>query len=239
MRARLRAVLLRGRFRSLALAVLFHVWGAQRLAAAGGALGLRLRPRLLPRRRLVGLREPARLRRDARGARRDRDLPLLRLPRALSRGRGLARAAPRPRRATGARSPRCPAAFVAFEWLRGWLFTGFPWLTLGTSQAPASPLAGFAPLVGGYGVSLAVAVAAALARRARRAAPAWSRAARCARSAALAALFVAGGAAARWSSGRAPAGAPVAVALLQGNVPQNLKCRDDVRAQTLARLPRA
>ena len=31
------------------------------------------------------------------------------------------------------------------DWLRSVLFTGFPWLTLGYSQAPASPLAGFAP----------------------------------------------------------------------------------------------
>ena len=56
-----------------------------------------------------------------------------------------------------------PAAFVACEWVRGWIFTGFPWIDLGTSQVPASPLAGFAPWLGAYGVSLAVAGAAALA----------------------------------------------------------------------------
>ena len=52
-----------------------------------------------------------------------------------------------------------PAAWVLFEWLRGWLFTGFPWLLLGYSQID-SPLAHLAPLIGVYGVSWAVALGA-------------------------------------------------------------------------------
>ena len=40
-----------------------------------------------------------------------------------------------------------PAAWVLVEWLRGLIFTGFPWLTVGYSQAAASPLAGYAPLI--------------------------------------------------------------------------------------------
>lgn len=46
-----------------------------------------------------------------------------------------------------------PAAFTSVEWLRGWIFTGFPWLTLGYSQT-FSPLSAFAPITGVYGLTL-------------------------------------------------------------------------------------
>jgi len=55
-----------------------------------------------------------------------------------------------------------PALWVLLEWLRGLLFTGFPWLVMGYAQAAASPLAGYAPVFGVYGVSLLVAVSAGL-----------------------------------------------------------------------------
>lgn len=48
--------------------------------------------------------------------------------------------------------PVAPAAWVAVEWARGWLFTGFPWMALGYSQLD-SALAGWAPVIGVYGVS--------------------------------------------------------------------------------------
>ena len=45
-----------------------------------------------------------------------------------------------------------PAIWVVLEWMRGWFLSGFPWMTLGYSQID-SPLSGFAPIAGIYGVS--------------------------------------------------------------------------------------
>jgi len=99
------------------------------------------------------------------------------------------------------------------EWLRGWILTGFPWLALGYSQSPPSPLAGYAPLLGSYGVAFVAALIAALIAFAwRRFWPAM-----------LAVLLIAAGFALRGISWTEPTGAPLTVALLQGNVPQSLK----------------
>lgn len=55
-----------------------------------------------------------------------------------------------------------PGAFVLFEWLRGWVLTGFPWLTLGYSL-PESSFAGWLPVGGAYlGSFVLVALASAL-----------------------------------------------------------------------------
>ena len=53
------------------------------------------------------------------------------------------------------------AGWVVAEWLRGWLFTGFPWLSIGSSQVDGLLFA-YAPLAGVYGIGLAVALSAAL-----------------------------------------------------------------------------
>lgn len=54
-----------------------------------------------------------------------------------------------------------PSLWVLGEWLRGWVLSGFPWLVLGYSQID-SPLNGFAPLIGVYGVSWIVLFCAVL-----------------------------------------------------------------------------
>lgn len=54
-----------------------------------------------------------------------------------------------------------PALWVFIEWVRSWLFSGFPWLFIGYSQTH-SPLRGFAPLLSVYGVSLMTAISSGL-----------------------------------------------------------------------------
>ncbi len=52
-----------------------------------------------------------------------------------------------------------PCAWVFVEWIRGWLFTGFPWLLLGHSQVDTW-LAGYVPIGGNLLLSLVTAVIA-------------------------------------------------------------------------------
>ena len=112
------------------------------------------------------------------------------------------------------------AAWLAGEWVRGWAFTGFPWLASGYSQSPPSPLAGFAPVFGVFGVGGLLAAVAALAV-----------AAMCTRNwrpALLALLIVAAGAGLRQVGWTAPVGEPLRVALLQPNIEQSLKWRPEM-----------
>jgi len=138
-----------------------------------------------------------------------------------------------------------PALWVLLEWLRGWAFSGFPWLSLGYAFID-SPLAGWAPVLGVYGVTWAAAVAAAglgalvvpgpLAARptAGRLAAARQAAARAAVLAAIAVVFVAPAFAARhqWTH---PAGSKLAIAAVQGAVSQDRKWQIDNRDATMAR----
>lgn len=119
-----------------------------------------------------------------------------------------------------------PAFWALAEWLRGWLFTGFPWQSLGYSQVPYGPLSGYAPILGVYGVSwLAALSAAGIAR--------WK-----ARTLlVVAALWVVGLGLQKvaWTE---PAGAPLGVSLLQGDIPQEMKFRPEQLAATLERYGR-
>jgi apolipoprotein N-acyltransferase len=111
--------------------------------------------------------------------------------------------------------------------LRGWLFTGFPWLALGYSQSD-SPLKGFAPILGVYGVSLALLLSAALMLFALLASGRQ-------RLAALCAVIMI------WASGfgldrhnwTAPVGEPLLVSLIQANIDQELKWQRDQLVPTI------
>jgi len=121
-----------------------------------------------------------------------------------------------------------PALWTLFEWLRGWIFTGVSWLGLGYSQVD-SPLAGFAPVGGTYGVSFVTALCAGL----LVVVVTGSGKARLAGGVALVLAFGLGQLLKQmnWTS---PQGAPLKVALLQGNIPQDLKFQADRYAATLA-----
>jgi len=118
-----------------------------------------------------------------------------------------------------------PAAWTLAEWPLGWFLTGFPWLALGYA-AVDDPLSGFAPVGGVYGVTLALAASAGLA---------WCIVLGHARWAAAGALglLLACGYGLRAKEWTAPAGPPLRVALLQGNVPQDLKFDPARYARTL------
>lgn len=120
-----------------------------------------------------------------------------------------------------------PAWWILTEWLRGRVLTGFPWLELGYSQID-TPLAGFAALLGSYGVGWLAAIGAGglallsdLERRQR-----------------IVLVVVMGSVAGigwalravQWSR---PSGAPLQAALVQGNIPMAMKWRPEFRPKTL------
>ena len=118
-----------------------------------------------------------------------------------------------------------PPLWALGEWLRNWVATGFPWIVSGYAHV-SSPLAGYAPLVGVYGIGwLAVLLAACMVL-------AFSPQRK--RALALAAVVLAAGLALDQLAWTSPHGAPISVRLLQGNVPQEMKFNPEQAGETLA-----
>ncbi len=139
-----------------------------------------------------------------------------------------------------------PALWTLAEWTRGWMFTGFPWLAAGYSQVPASALAGYAPVLGVYGVSLATAVSAGLLAvlwqrwqhndergmmNAKRRIPRWKFIIH--HSSFIILLVWAAGFGLKQIEWTRPVGDPVTVSLIQGNVAQDMKWRAEQLRATL------
>ncbi|HUA90417.1 MAG TPA: apolipoprotein N-acyltransferase [Steroidobacteraceae bacterium] len=121
-----------------------------------------------------------------------------------------------------------PGAWLVVEWWRGWFLGGFSWLSLGYSQSDTW-LAGYAPLLGVYGMSaLLLVMAGAIAMLVLERAP---------RARLVAAVVLVlpwlGGAALYRHSWTVPAGAPVSVAVIQGAIPQDEKWLESNRDYTL------
>ncbi|WKZ13203.1 MAG: apolipoprotein N-acyltransferase [Gammaproteobacteria bacterium] len=120
-----------------------------------------------------------------------------------------------------------PATWTLVEWLRGWVLTGFPWLSLGYGQIDG-PLAAWAPVGGVYAVTFATAVLAGSLLAVVLGA--WRD--RAIAAAALLALVLG-----TWLLGvrtwTAPSGAPLRVSLVQGAIPQLLKWLPGERRATM------
>jgi apolipoprotein N-acyltransferase len=122
-----------------------------------------------------------------------------------------------------------PAVWLLVEWWRGWFLSGFSWLSLGYSQTDTW-LAGLAPVLGVYGISLVLLMSAgalvALVRGTARV-----------RVIAALTLIVpwavaAALAHARWTH---PSGPPVSVAVIQADIPQEDKWLDSEAPMILER----
>lgn len=134
-----------------------------------------------------------------------------------------------------------PAVWALLEWFRGLLVTGFPWLTLGYSHSD-TPLAGYAPVLGVYGVSLAMAISSGLLAwlfgKVRSRHILTSPSGRGERGGLVLALSVLlllwiMGALLRTVAWTQKYGEPFSVALVQGNIAQNLKFNEDALVGTL------
>ncbi len=108
-----------------------------------------------------------------------------------------------------------PLMLIVFEWLRGYVLTGFPWVQIGYAHID-SWLSGYGPLIGGLGIGYLVCLVTGLLVHAL-----WQREYKVAVPAVLV-IYVVGFLLAQvnWTQ---PAGDAIRVSLLQGNIPQSEK----------------
>ena len=126
-----------------------------------------------------------------------------------------------------------PAYWLILEWSRSWVLTGFPWLLLGYSQMN-SWLRGYAPVLGVYGVSMAVLLTSGLLLQTF-----LNYQQRLSKNVFYnLLLFIA-----LWTGGALllpiewthPFGKPLKISLIQGNIPQQIKWAPESIKPTLDR----
>ena len=120
-----------------------------------------------------------------------------------------------------------PAVWLGFEWLRGWLLTGLPWLTTGYALLD-TPLGNAAPLGGVYAVSLIALMTAGAAVNLL-----LTSSARDVLFAGLVAAIWLLAWQARYWVWSTPVGEPIRVALVQNNVPLEYKWEARHRQQII------
>ena len=112
--------------------------------------------------------------------------------------------------------------WVLFEWLRGVVpFFGFPWLAVGYSQVPSSPLTGFSAVIGVYGVSLILVLSAALISLL------FEKKQRSWQNILFFPVIWIGGFGLQFINWTDPQGEPISVSLLQGNISQEMKWKPE------------
>ncbi len=120
-----------------------------------------------------------------------------------------------------------PAMWVLAEWLRGWVLSGFPWLSLGYSTT-GSPLAGWIAPGGVFAASLAVAVSAGALRAL------LERGARVRAAVVLTVVWLGGAGLAQIDWTRAT-GEELKIAIVQAAVPQDRKWLPEELVPTMRR----
>jgi apolipoprotein N-acyltransferase len=121
-----------------------------------------------------------------------------------------------------------PVAWALFEWLQGIVMTGFAWMQLGYTQIDL-PLAGYAPVLGNHGVGLFVAATSGLIVLMVTRPAVWKK-----WLVTVAAFWIIGFILKQvaWTE---PVGEAVRVSLVQGNIPQSIKWKREMRQPTLMR----
>lgn len=119
-----------------------------------------------------------------------------------------------------------PVAWIMFEWFKGWILTGFPWLEVGVSQIDG-PLAGFIPFVGALGVSWLASLSAGLILVTIQFRQWWP-------SVLLILIWGGGQLLQQNNNWTEPDGEPIKATLIQGNIPQAIKWDPDQLFKTLA-----
>jgi apolipoprotein N-acyltransferase len=117
-----------------------------------------------------------------------------------------------------------PLLWFSMEWFKGWVLTGFPWLSLGYAHIN-SPLSGYAPITGVYGLSaLSLFISLFLIRAIKHQ-----------NFLLLLPIFIISLAGyglhnIEWTES---AGEPLNITMVQGNIPQEMKWRRDDRQKII------
>lgn len=108
-----------------------------------------------------------------------------------------------------------PLLWLFSEWLRSWMLTGFPWLSIGYSQLH-SPLAGWMPVIGEFGLSgLLILTCSAIA--------VWLPIRRYVAGITLVAIMLISGWTLNQYQWTKPSGEKTSIAMVQGNIKQELR----------------